>query len=93
VRHTAVVVLDKYTGIPTPPRIAGVVKKLGTCPKCGRQLGNPRVGEREVVVMEPRYRVIVYCSGCGFKLYEDSSKSGDQVLWGHVDNEGLQDAR
>ncbi len=24
--------------------------------------------------MKPRYRVIVYCSGCGFKLYEDDSE-------------------
>jgi ssDNA-binding Zn-finger/Zn-ribbon topoisomerase 1 len=41
--HTAVVVLSKYTGIPTPPRIAGVVEELGACPKCGKQLKNPRV--------------------------------------------------
>jgi DNA-directed RNA polymerase subunit RPC12/RpoP len=41
--HRVEVALDKYTGIPTPPRIAGVVEKLGTCPKCGKQFTNPRV--------------------------------------------------
>ena len=25
--------------------------------------------------MRPKYKVIVYCSGCGFKLYEDDSES------------------
>jgi hypothetical protein len=25
--------------------------------------------------MKPRYKVIVYCAGCGFKLYEDDSES------------------
>jgi uncharacterized protein with PIN domain len=32
-----------YSRIPIPPRIARVVEKLRTCPKCGKQLGNPRV--------------------------------------------------
>ncbi|MCC5990290.1 MAG: hypothetical protein LM558_02095 [Thermosphaera sp.] len=25
--------------------------------------------------MRPKYKVVVYCSGCGFKLYEDSDES------------------
>jgi len=25
--------------------------------------------------LRPKYKVIVYCSGCGFKLYEDSDES------------------
>jgi DNA replicative helicase MCM subunit Mcm2 (Cdc46/Mcm family) len=41
--HTTVVVLNKYTGIPTLPGIAGVVEELGTCPKCGRRFENPKV--------------------------------------------------
>jgi hypothetical protein len=28
-----------------------------------------------VNVKPPKYKVIVYCAGCGFKLYEDSDES------------------
>ena len=41
--HTVEVEPNKYDMIPTPGKIAKLVKKLGACPKCGRQYGSPKV--------------------------------------------------
>jgi hypothetical protein len=44
-------------------------------PEVLQVLRGPEGSCGEVVGLEPRYRVIVYCSGCGFKLYEDSGST------------------
>ncbi|MCC5990291.1 MAG: hypothetical protein LM558_02100 [Thermosphaera sp.] len=41
--HRVEVALDKYTGIPTPLRIARIVEKHRKCPRCHKCYEDPKV--------------------------------------------------